>query len=275
MANCESIGGIYAKPFLKWAGGKRWLVERHSDALPRFDGRYIEPFLGGGSVFFYLSPQSAIISDTNASLIECYKQVRDNHRELVRLLEEHQKLHSESYYYYVRGQIYESHAENAAKFIYLNRTCFNGLYRVNVKGIFNVPIGSKSRIIDEKENFALISEVLSRAEILNCDFEKVIDLSNCGDFVFIDPPYTVKHNFNGFLKYNEKIFSWEDQVRLRDAIVRASKRGAKILITNAAHASVVELYDGVGELRMVKRSSVLAGKSAGRGMVEELIVSVG
>ena len=275
VANCESIGGIATKPFLKWAGGKRWLVERHSDALPRFNGRYIEPFLGGGSVFFHLSPLSALISDSNARLIECYIQVRDNHREVVRLLEEHQKLHSETHYYKVRAKIYDCETEKAAQFLYLNRTCFNGLYRVNMNGFFNVPIGTKSKVIDESESFSDISEALSKAEIRHCDFEETIDRAVSGDFVFVDPPYTVKHNLNGFLKYNEKIFSWDDQVRLRDAIVRASKRGAKVLITNAAHTSVVELYEGVGELRFVKRSSVLAGKSSARGSIEELLVAVG
>lgn len=263
------------QPFLKWAGGKRWFVERYSDLLPDFNGIYIEPFLGGGSVFFHLSPDTSLISDSNPRLIECYRQIRDNFCKVFRLLKEHQKRHGVSHYYEVRSHYYDCEVERAAQLLYLNRTCFNGLYRVNKKGRFNVPIGTKDKVIDKNENFADISEALSGAELRACDFEETIDRANSGDFVFVDPPYTVKHNFNGFLKYNEKIFSWDDQIRLRDAIVRASKRGAKVLLTNAAHASVAELYDGIGEQRVVKRSSVLAGKSNARGSVEELIVSVG
>jgi DNA adenine methylase len=264
-----------AKPFLKWAGGKRWLIERHSDAFPRFEGKYIEPFLGGGSVFFNLAPTSALISDSNARLIECYLQIRDNYEEVVSFLEKHQKHHAKNYYYEIRAKLFKNEAERSAQFLYLNRTCFNGLYRVNRNGVFNVPIGTKDKIIDESESFAEISAALSGADIVHSDFEEVIEKASEGDFIFVDPPYTVKHNLNGFLKYNEKIFSWDDQVRLRDAIVRAAERGALILLTNAAHASVVELYENVGKLRFVQRSSVLAGKSAARGSVSELIVTVG
>ena len=275
LAQHELTRGKAAKPFLKWAGGKRWLVERYSDNFPRFDGKYIEPFLGGGSVFFHLAPRTALISDSNPRLVECYCQIRDNYKEVFYLLEQHQKNHSAIYYYDIRAQYFEEDAERAAQFLYLNRTCFNGLYRVNKNAIFNVPIGTKSKIIDKNENFADISIALSDAEIIHSDFEEVVNRAEQGDFIFVDPPYTVKHNFNGFLKYNEKIFSWDDQIRLRDAIVRAGGRGAMILLTNAAHASVVELYKNVGELRFVKRSSVLAGKSAARGSVNELIVTVG
>lgn len=271
----ENLQGNEARPFLKWAGGKRWLVERHPDEFPIFSGTYFEPFLGGGSVFFHLSPKKAHLSDANARLVECYCQIRDNHESVRTLLVDHQEQHCETYYYRVRGQKFASGDARAAQFLYLNRTCFNGLYRVNRNGDFNVPIGTKTKVIDDSENFEAIASILRVAKIEAVDFEQSIDKAEYGDFVFVDPPYTVKHNSNGFLKYNENIFSWCDQVRLRDAIVRAEKRGAKLLLTNAAHESVVDLYRGVGRQNFVKRSSVLAGKSSARGRVDELVVTIG
>lgn len=263
------------KPFLKWAGGKRWLVEKHRDVFPSFSGKYVEPFLGGGSVFFYIAPEKSLISDVNGRLIECYKMMRDDPVGIETALMRHHKNHSADYYYHMREKYFKRSTERAAQFIYLNRTCFNGLYRVNKNGTFNVPIGTKTKIIDGREDFYSISEFLSRADIECSDFEITIDSAENDDFIFVDPPYTVKHDLNGFLKYNEKIFSWDDQVRLRDAILRAHKRGAKILLTNAAHASVVKLYEGIGKHRFIQRSSVLAGKSGARGSVRELLVAIG
>lgn len=271
----ETVRRENAKPFLKWAGGKRWLVERYAHLFPDFDGSYFEPFLGGGSVFFFLSPSRATLSDSNARLIECYQEIRDHHSRVLDFLEQHQKAHCKSYYYDVRADSPKSREERAAQFIYLNRTCFNGLYRVNKQGVFNVPIGTKDKIVDVEEDFACIAAKLCSAQIESCDFENTIDRAGPRDFVFVDPPYTVKHNLNGFLKYNENIFSWDDQVRLRNAVVRAAERGAKILLTNAAHESVVKLYAGVGDQTFITRSSVLAGKGSARGSVQELVVSVG
>jgi len=264
----------YSTPFLKWAGGKRWLVNRHSNVFPDFNGRYFEPFLGGGSVFFHLAPKTAFLSDANGTLIECYQQIRDEHETVVEILEDHQKKHCKDYYYETRSAKFENPSYRAAQFLYLNRTCWNGLYRVNLKGEFNVPIGTKSTVLFEHDNFSAIAKLLEDTTLSQCDFEKTIDRAEAGDFIFVDPPYTVKHNFNGFLKYNERIFSWEDQVRLRDAVVRASDRGAKVLVTNAAHCSVLDLYSEIGTVRHIKRGSVLAGKREARGVFEEILVSI-
>lgn len=259
-------------PFLKWAGGKRWLVDRHADIFPEFSGRYIEPFLGGGSVFFHLSPKSGVLSDTNRDLIDCYQQIKLSHGSVKSLLERHRDLHSKEYYYLVRSEEPTCPVERAARFIYLNRTCWNGLYRVNLKGKFNVPIGDKDSVIFENEDFSIISNALNDLEILCQDFEKSIDLASDGDFIFVDPPYTVKHNFNGFIKYNENLFSWDDQIRLRNSLVRASERGASVLLTNADHASVHELYVGIGAAYHLERKSVLSGKKEARGSVHEFVV---
>ena len=267
----ENIENVLT-PFLKWAGGKRWLVEKHSDFLAVEFNRYIEPFVGSGAVFFSLAPSRAIISDCNSRLIETYACIKSDWAEVKAQLDVHQKKHAVSYYYEVRSKAYRKPVNRAAQFIYLNRTCWNGLYRVNKRGEFNVPIGTKQNVVLASDDFELISSALENVELICGDFEDTLNMAGEGDFVFVDPPYTVKHNFNGFLKYNENIFSWEDQIRLRDAVVAASARGAKVLVTNACHESVRKIYAGVGEISRVSRASVIAGKTAARGKYEEIVV---
>lgn len=251
-------------PFLKWAGGKRWLVARRLLPVPiKFD-RYVEPFVGSGAVFFFLRPQKALLADLNEDLMRLYRVIRDRPRLLRRKMSVHQTKHSKAYYYEVRANDPTDETDRAARFLYLNRTCWNGLYRVNLKGEFNVPKGTKSTVLFDNDNFDAISGVLKRAKLECCDFERVIDQCGERDFVFIDPPYTVKHNNNNFLKYNERIFSWDDQIRLRDAVLRAKRHGARIAVMNADHRSVRALYDGVAEYVRLSRYSVLAGDHAAR-----------
>lgn len=259
-------------PFLKWAGGKRWLVDRCGDLFPQKFNRYIEPFLGGGAVFFWLKPKKAIISDTNASLIHTYCAIRDDWEAVRSALSRHHKKHSENHYYEERSRKRRSVAEKAAQFIYLNRSCWNGLYRVNLSGMFNVPIGTKNKILMETDNFSEISGMLKDVKISCSDFVDTIKEAKDGDFLYIDPPYTVNHNFNGFLKYNEKIFNWKDQVRLRDSVALAIARGAKVIVSNADHKSVRDLYAGIGIHKSVDRVSVIAGNPKKRGAVRELLV---
>nr|WP_297105913.1 Dam family site-specific DNA-(adenine-N6)-methyltransferase [uncultured Devosia sp.] len=261
------------KPFLKWAGGKRWMFESGQFATPEFTGRYIEPFLGGGAVFFETRPRRSILSDSNERLIEVYLAIRDDVQRLVPLLHSHARLHSTSYYYETRSRNYSDLTERAAQFLYLNRTCWNGLYRENLKGNFNVPIGTKQTVILATDNFDAWSTALHGAIISAADFEETIDLAGEGDFVFADPPYTVRHNMNGFVKYNQNIFAWQDQVRLRDAIRRATDRGAKFAITNADHESVRDLYKDFGHQRRLGRHSVIAAKATHRSHSTELLIT--
>lgn len=261
------------EPFLKWVGGKRWLANSNQLPLPRSFDRYIEPFLGGGAIFFHLEPTCAILSDINAELIHLYTVLRDSPQELMELMREHHKAHSKDYYYNIRSHIPEGRLEQAARTMYLNRTCWNDLYRVNLKGAFNVPIGTKSTVIFDNDDFDSISRRLQYAEIICCDFERTISRATEGDFVFVDPPYTVRHNLNGFIKYNETLFEWEDQIRLRNAVALAINRGAAIVVTNADHESVRELYSGICEYRPVSRASVLASESARRGKTTEALFS--
>ncbi|KRA96637.1 DNA methyltransferase [Devosia sp. Root685] len=261
------------KPFLKWAGGKRWMFESGQFATPSFPGRYVEPFLGGGAVFFETGPERAVLSDSNERLIEVYVAIRDDLDRLVLLLQGHAAAHSKSYYYETRSRSFPDLAERAAQFLYLNRTCWNGLYRENLKGQFNVPIGTKQTVISTADNFIAWSAALQGAELATSDFEQTINRAGEGDFIFADPPYTVRHNMNGFVKYNQNIFAWNDQVRLRDAIRRAAARGALFAITNADHESVRDLYRDFGHHRQLGRHSVIAAKAMHRAQSTELLIT--
>ena len=194
-------------------------------------------FMGGGAIFFGLAPTKALLSDTNAELINVYEAIRDHPTKLRALLKRFGEKHSAEFYYDIRGRSPRLIITRAARTLYLNRTCWNGLYRVNKSGHFNVPIGTKTSVIEPNEDFFAHSAALKRARLRVCDFEETIDRAKAGDLIFADPPYTVKHNLNGFLKYNENIFSWDDQVRLRDSLLRAKRRGAAVVTTNADHAT--------------------------------------
>ena len=263
------------EPFLKWAGGKRWLTNSGIRFVPLAYNRYVEPFLGGGAVFFNLSPSSFLISDLNRDLINCYEAIRCDWRKVLKLLEAHKKKHGSDYYYQVRELQGGDRYEAAARLIYLNRTCWNGLYRVNLKGKFNVPKGTKSTVIFPSDDFEFVAHCLKSDELRCQDFEETINSSKKGDFVFVDPPYTVAHNNNGFIKYNEKMFSWDDQIRLRNCVERAAQRGVKVSVTNADHYSIEELYKDLGSIEKVTRNSVISGKSVGRGLTSEILIRIG
>ena len=262
-------------PFLKWAGGKRWLVRKGFKVAPPNYDRYIEPFLGGAAVFFSLPTKPFIISDINEELIDCYKAIRQDWKSVKDILLLHQLKHSDTYYYETRNSRPTDAFTRAARFIYLNRTCWNGLYRVNLKGEFNVPRGTKTRVLLDTDDFEQVARKLAGGRLLCQDFEETLSQAGDQDFVFVDPPYTVRHNHNGFLKYNDKVFSWEDQKRLRKAVEEAASRGALITMTNADHESIHRLYNGVCEIEKIKRSSVIAADSSQRGLTSEILVRIG
>jgi DNA adenine methylase len=257
---------------LKWAGGKRWLTAKIRQILPTKFDWYIEPFAGGASTFFALSPNRAILSDLNGELITTYGAIKDSANEVWKILRVHEKNHSNEYYYVVRDMRPMAKTAVAARFLYLNRSCWNGLYRVNLRGIFNVPRGTKNEIVLSSDNPGRLSTSLSRAELLWADFEMSIDCAGFGDVVYADPPYTVKHNFNGFVKYNESIFSWDDQERLARSLRRARKRGALVIVSNADHESVRSLYQSDFDLKVVTRASVIAGNARSRAPTTELLI---
>ena len=224
-------------------------------------------------MFFALQPSKAVLADSNVRLIETYTQIRDNPKYVYKLLRQHHLAHSDEHYYLERNRQHpRSASQRAAQFIYLNRTCWNGLYRVNLKGEFNVPRGTKTSVVLNSDNFEAVSDALRDVEFLAQDFSNTMALAGSGDLIYVDPPYTVKHKYNGFAKYNEKIFSWEDQVRLRDDVVAAVERGALVAVSNADHESLTELYHGIGVHYSISRSSVIAGGASNRGNVDELLI---
>lgn len=261
-------------PILKWAGGKRWLVSQEENLFPRKYQRLIEPFAGGAAAFFSLAPRRVWLNDINADLMDTYKAIAEDWEGVMCLLRSYHGKHSADLYYQIRASKPRSLVGRAAKFIYLNRTCFNGLYRVNLKGQFNVPVGTKSSVLMPDDDFPEASVRLRKARLTAWDFEKVINQAQPEDFVFADPPYTVRHNFNGFIKYNENLFSWADQERLCKALFRASARGVYVVMSNADHESIRELYEGCQEMKVVTRQSVMAASSRNRKATTELLVRV-
>lgn len=262
-------------PFLKWAGGKRWLIKSDIEYMPEKFNRYIEPFLGSGAVFFSIRNKNCILSDLNHELIITYNAIKNDWKKVEKTLKTHSYNHSDEYYYKIRSSKPLKEHTIAARFIYLNRTCWNGLYRVNLKGEFNVPRGTKNSVLLDTDHFEHVSNKLSKCKILCQDFEDTIIKAREGDFIFVDPPYTVKHNLNGFVKYNEKIFSWNDQIRLRDALLDASNRGVMVTVTNANHESVKKLYEKYGDINPVERASVLAANPVYRNKTTEIIIKMG
>ena len=260
-------------PFLKWAGGKRWFVSRYLDIIPTHFGRYIEPFLGSGALFFALQPKEAVLSDVNADLVETFSAIKENWKAVISVLRRYHRLHSPAFYYQIRSSRPRAKVTRAARFIYLNRTCWNGLYRVNVRGQFNVPVGTKEKVLLDTDDFYQASVLLKGASLMTSDFEPVICRARRGDLIFADPPYVTTHSQNGFLKYNEKLFSWDDQVRLMECLRNAKRSGVQILATNADTPPIRKLYRGSFTIRTVTRASVIASSPGRRGTSSELIIT--
>lgn len=260
------------KPILRWAGGKHWLIERISHYLPSEFLNYHEPFVGGASIFINLNlKKKAYISDSNSELICFYKQVKENPEKLIFKIKE--LTNSEEEFYKIRNHTPKTDIDIATRFYYLNKTCFNGIYRVNQKGIFNVPYGRRNIDILDIEGIQMLSIKLQKTSIRCVDFQKALSFAKAGDFVFLDPPYTVAHNKNGFIEYNQKIFSWEDQERLALCVRELIKRKIFFIMTNANHESLLKLYKNVGKQFEVERFSTMSGHINSRIKVSELIIT--
>ena len=259
-------------PFLRWAGGKRWLVPQILDLIGDEPiSRYHEPFLGGASVFFSLDVSDKVfLSDLNTDLIEVYRQVRDKPVEVAALLSEYEN--TSAAYYAARSDRPADAVQRAARFIFLNHTSFNGIFRVNLKGEYNVPFGNRASTNAPDEAWLIrASQRLQGAELTGADFERALGEVREGDLVFLDPPYTVAHNNNGFVKYNQHLFSFADQERLAAAIGTISGLGAKFILTNAAHVSIDRLFSPIGRKLTVSRRNAIGGKQAARGSAEEYV----
>jgi DNA adenine methylase len=260
------------QPFLKWPGGKRWAVSRLMPLVrSHLSGSYVEPFLGGGALFFALAPARAVLSDINDELMNAYRLTKTRPDILLQHLKRLPV--SAAHYEHIRGQSGGSDVRRAVRFLYLNRTCFGGIYRLNQSGQFNVPYGGGDRTPAALWARGLLqqaSAVLANAVLNTCDFEQSIDASASGDFIYCDPTYTVAHDNNGFVRYNERNFSWVDQGRLAAAIKKANRRGCTVLLSNAHHSDVRSLFDAPKRWTLMRNSAVSADPTFRRPVAEYL-----
>ncbi|MEH1969003.1 DNA adenine methylase [Nostoc sp.] len=264
------------RPFLKWAGGKSRLIQQYIPYFPKSYKNYYEPFLGGGAVFFYLQPTAAILTDINAELINAYGCVRDNVEELISILKEHKIRHNKDYYYSVRNNSVGSDIEKAARLIYLNKTCFNGLYRVNSQGKFNVPLGRyENPNICHEDLLRVASIALSHAKIQQADFTEVLNYATSSDdFVFFDPPYHPISDTSYFTAYSQNCFSKKDQEVLRDTCAELASRGVKVMVCNSDSEFIQKIYTDINfETYKIKAARSINSNIKNRGRIYELLIT--
>lgn len=241
------IQNFSISPFVKWVGGKRNVIKQHLvHYFPKSFDTYYEPFVGGGAVLLYLQPQKAVINDTNKELIIAYKIIKLNPKKLMNKLNEHILNHSKEYFYLQRQATYKNSIEIAARFIYLNKTSFNGMYRVNKNNKFNVPFNNKTKNqlnLYEEENIKNLSKFLNskNIQIFNKDFEKIVLKAKENDFVFCDPPYDYDTKI-GFDSYSKNAFGKQGQIRLFKTLDLLDKKGVKWMLTNHNTKLINELY---------------------------------
>ena len=263
-------------PIVKWVGGKRQLMFELLKNRPKSYNRYFEPFIGGGALFFELQPENAYISDMNEELINLYSVVRDNVYELISDLNKHEI--SKEYFLEIRNldrtDEYKnlSNVQRASRFIYLNRTCFNGLYRVNSQGQFNVPFGNykNPRIVDEN-NLLNCSELLKNTEIKCADFSEIMTKVKKGDFVYFDPPYVPLNETSSFTSYTKDGFDMNMQFKLREVCDELDSMGVMFMLSNSDTKFVNELYSNY-EIKKVFASRAVNANAEGRGKITEVLV---
>lgn len=281
VKNEEILRYYNLQPFTKWTGGKRKLLPILRSYMPETFNNYFEPFLGGGALFFDISPRNAVVNDFNEELINTYKQIKDHPEKLIELLQQHQKHNSKTYYLDIRSvdrdnRIFEmSDIERAARLLYMLRVNFNGLYRVNSKNQFNVPYGKyKNPKIVDSDLIYKISEYLNENNItfLNTDFEKAIREVGEGDFVYFDPPYIPLTETSSFTSYTHEGFSYDDQVRLRDTFKVLSDIGAYVMLSNSSSPLVEELYKDFN-IHLIETFRTNGAQKESRGKISEILVT--
>jgi DNA adenine methylase len=269
-------------PFVKWAGGKGSILSDIAARIPRHTTfrRYLEPFVGAGALFFWMRRSypdlEYLIADSNEDLIHAYRAIRDDVERVLAKLETHQAFHSREHYYNVRRAAPREPAERAARFIYLNRTCYNGLYRVNRRGAFNVPIGryERPRIVD-RENLLAVATALRGVEIEADDFGTVTEAAGPGDLVYFDPPYHPLSGTSAFTNYTAGGFGVEEQRRLARVFEKLSRRGAFVVLSNSSSDLVRELYEALDprpRIDEVRVPRAINSKAKSRGPVPELLI---
>ena len=267
------------RPFLKWAGGKRQLLGELIPCVKAAGefGRYYEPFLGGGALFFQMVRtgrlrRNATLSDSNPNLIDAYWGVKKDVQEVIRLLLNHKSRHSKEYYYRVRANVPEDRLKRAARIIYLNKTCYNGLYRENRKGEFNVPCGRyKNPTICDEENLRAVSDALKRARIDTKRFARVLSAAKPGDLVYFDPPYHPVSKTASFTSYEKRGFDENSQRGLAHTFRRLDNMGVKVVLSNSMTPLVQELYSGF-RIEEVMANRAVNSRADRRGKVSEALI---
>ena len=267
---------IQARPFLKWVGGKRQLLDALLKKLPEDINDYHEPFLGGGAFFWELAFKEkfkkAHLSDLNAELINSYSMVKNYCEELIASLKKH--VHEEEYYYDLRGKILKSdkHIERASRLIYLNKTCYNGLYRVNSKGQFNVPFGSyKNPKICDEDNLRLCAQALKNVSIRRRGFATVLNVAKPKDLVYFDPPYHPVSKTSNFSAYEKSGFGELEQQHLKEVFEKLVQRGCYVMLSNSYSDFTKELFKDYN-IETVRATRSVNSKSSARGAIKEIIV---
>ena len=271
------------KPFVKWAGGKTQLLETIEKHLPEHFNRYFEPFVGGGALLFKLKPKSFSINDMNEELMYAYNCFQNDSlfSELKDELIKHEQNHSEDYYYSIREQDRNELFKalpmyvRAARMIYLNKSCFNGLYRVNSKGFFNVPFGKKIKVVCfDRDNFESLRKFFKtrKAVITCCDFEEAVKNAKQGDFVYFDPPYYTWEDKDSFTSYDKNAFGKEEQKRLANVFKNLSEKGVYVMLSNHNTNFIRELYKDF-HINIVPAKRMINANGKGRGEVEEVLIT--
>lgn len=265
---------VAPRPFLKWAGGKGQLIQQYLPYFPKTFSTYYEPFLGGGAIFFHLRPAQATLTDINPELVNVYCCVRDRAEAVIALLREYQQQHGHDFYYQMRSNPGKTAIEKAARFIYLNKTCFNGLYRENSKGQFNVPMGSyKAPRVCHPELLHAVSQTLKHTTIAVQPFDAVLDQARSDrDFVYFDPPYHPISSTSQFTAYSRYSFHPADQIRLRDTFAQLAQRGVNVMLSNSDCPFVRELYQGFKIHPIVAARSINSNPQR-RGKITEVLVT--
>ena len=265
-----------ARPIIKWVGGKRQLLEELLENLPKKYNRYFEPFIGGGALFFEIEPKGGVINDFNEELINVYQMVKNHPYELIEDLKKHKN--ERDYYYQIRAldrspEFHKlSNIQKASRFIYLNKTAYNGLYRVNKKGQFNVPFGRyKNPCIVDEEAILQASKLLQKTTILCGDFENIKELVKPGDFVYLDPPYVPLSATSSFTAYTHQGFDEKMQHRLKQFCDYLDSIGAYFMLSNSYTKFVLDLYKEYTILT-VQANRALNCKADGRGKINEVMV---
>lgn len=265
---------VKSKPFIKWAGGKSKLLTDMARLFPPKQqiGRYFEPFLGGGAMFFYLQHPKSFLSDSNGDLVELFEVVQQNVEELIIALKIHNNEHD--YYYKIRAQSPSdlSSIQRAARFIYLNKTCFNGLYRVNSKGEFNVPFGKyKNPTICDVEGLRAASLALQNVKIYRGDFESILSQAKPTDFIYFDPPYHPLNHTSSFTSYTSDKFGEEQQKRLAFVYAELANRGCFVMLSNSDMPLIREFYKDF-QIHEILASRAINSNPEGRGKITELLI---